>query len=151
MIELDHFTPAEFGEWGPDMAKSALVCLDAFRAHWGAPCRISPHPAALGRHMGPDALSGHNIDYWQEVFAADLFPAGMDTAADLQRAYDCARLAGATGIGLYTDTAPGFMIHLDTRPDRTPDDPRLWCRRLIHGRSEYRAIGEVLPGGVGAP
>ncbi len=147
-MKLDHFTAEEFREWWPHMAPSALRCFDAFRKHWGARCDVSPHPLALGRRLGPDKMSGHNIDRWGYVFAGDLFPQGMDTPADLERALDCARKAKATGIGLYIDTRPSFMIHLDTRPDRTPDSPRLWCRRKLDGRRHYGAIAEVLPGGA---
>ena len=137
------FTPAEFGEWWPMMHATTLDCFDAFRHYWGAPVNISPQPMALGRHMGPRKISGHNVDYWKAVMAGDAFPAGMDSAEAMARAYDCARKAKATGIGFYTDTSPSFMIHLDTRPDRSPDKPRLWSR--VNGK--YRAISVVMPKG----
>lgn len=151
MSKLRFFTEAEFREWWPFMDERILKCVDEFRAHWGAPCSISPVDGALGRRLGPEPMSGHNIDRWGTVMAVDLFPAGMDTAEDLKRALDCAKRAQATGIGLYTDTQPSFMIHLDVRPDRTADRPRLWCRRFVGQERKYLAITDVLPGGSGAP
>lgn len=137
---LKHFKPSEFGDSVPYMHESTLLMVDAFREYWRAPVSVSPAEGGLARWLGPDAMSGHNVDRWGHCMAADLFPKGMDTAKDMVRAVACAISAGATGIGLYTDTSPGFMIHLDTRPDRTPYAPRLWSR--IDG--EYGPIGDAL-------
>ncbi|MCJ8334656.1 MAG: hypothetical protein MJH10_10485 [Epibacterium sp.] len=142
-MKLDYFTPEEFRECWAQMHPTTLKCVDAFRHAWGAPCTVSPHKDALGRNLGKGKLSGHNVDEWEWVYAVDLFPKGMHTEQDLARAYRCARKANATGIGLYTDTRPSFMIHLDTRPDRTPDNPRLWCRDA----GQYKAIETVMPKG----
>ena len=104
-----------------------LDVLDEFRELWGAPCRISPHPDALGRHLG-DSESQHNVDRYNTVNACDFFPEGMNTESDLKRAFECAKEAGASGIGLYVDTKPSNMMHLDVRPDRTSEDPAKWAR-----------------------
>ena len=137
---LKHFKPSEFGDSVPYMHESTLLTLDAFREYWGARVDVSPAKGGLARWLGPDAMSGHNVDRWTACRAADLFPIGMVTAEDMVRAVACAVSAGATGIGLYTDTRPGFMLHLDTRPDRTPAHPRLWSR--VDG--EYGPISKVL-------
>lgn len=142
---LRHFKPREFRGWWDLMSPRLLVCIDRFREIWGARVDVSPVDGALGRRLGPDAMSGHNVDRWGVVEAVDLFPRGMDTPDDMARAYDCARRAGATGIGFYTDTKPSNMIHLDTRPDRSAKNPRLWSR--VDG--EYLAIEAVMPRGWG--
>jgi hypothetical protein len=125
------------------MSPRLLQCIDLFRTYWGNRCVVSPNPDALGRRLGPDAMSGHNIDRWGLVEAVDLFPLHMDEPEDLARAYSCARSACATGIGLYTDTKPGNMIHIDTRPDRHCSNPRLWSRV----DKTYGAIDLVMPDG----
>lgn len=125
---LRHFDRAEFREHAPVMAESTLLTLDAFRHAWGAPVVVSPNPAALARYLGPESMSGHNVDRWEWCYAVDVFPTGMETAKDRTRALACALTSGATGVGLYLDTTPGQMIHIDTRPDRTPHHPRLWSR-----------------------
>ena len=65
---------------------------------------------------------------------------GIVTSAERQRAYEVAKKVGFTGIGLYTDTRPSNMVHLDVRADRRPGDPAKWSR--VAG--DYRAITEVL-------
>lgn len=146
-IQMEHFTPSEFREWWGRMSVRLLHVLDAFREEWGAPCVISPHRDALGRYMGPGETSQHNVDQWGEVRACDFFPKGMDTPEDFARAYEIAKRVGATGIGIYTDTRPGPMIHLDVRPGRKPDNPATWCRRKVDRVSQYRGIHEVMPDG----
>lgn len=152
---MRYFKPSEFGNDWPVIAPALKDCLDAFRADWGAPVRISPRKGALGRRLGPEEMSGHNIDRWGTVMAADVFPAGMDTPDDMARAVSCAKTAGATGVGLYTDTSPSKMMHLDVRPDRTPDNPRYWSRVEVEEDGEkvkvYQAIEIVLPKGWERP
>lgn len=110
---LQYFSPIEFGDWWPHMDADLLRKLDNFRHRWGAPVQVSPAPGALGRHAG-DSGSYHNVDRWGAVRAVDVFPAGLtpDTAA---RAVEAAKAAGLGGIGLYTDTQPSMMMHLDNR------------------------------------
>lgn len=137
---LRHFDRSEFGQSASVMAESTLLTLDAFREAWGAPVTVSPVNGALARYMGPEPMSGHNVDRWGACMAVDAFPSGMVTKSDMTRAVACAITAGATGIGLYTDTKPGYMIHIDTRPDRTPYKPRLWSRY----DGTYGMIGDVI-------
>lgn len=137
---LTYFAREEFGDSAPYMHQSTLLALDALREYWGAPVIVSPVKGGLARWLGPESMSGHNVDRWGACMAADIFPRGLDTTDSMLRAITCAVSAGATGIGLYTDTRPGFMLHLDTRPDRTPAHPRLWSR--VDG--EYGPISKVL-------
>ncbi len=139
--KLEYFTPAEFGVWYPMISDELLLKLDRFRALWGAPVVISSAAGSIGREDGSG--SQHNVLRWGEVRAVDVFPmllggGYLSTVEQLQRAYDIARQAGFTGIGLYTDTKPGFMVHLDVRPG-VAGDPAKWAR--VQG--SYTGIGAV--------
>lgn len=143
---MQYFEPSEFGPWWPHMSPELLKKLDKFRGLWGAPVEVSPAEGGIGRHLGPADTSQHNIDKWGKVFAVDLFPkvaAGrsgyryMSTRADRARALKCAKQAGFTGIGLYTDTRPGDMLHVDVRPTEAV---ALWSR--INGN--YLGINEAI-------
>lgn len=138
---MRHFKPHEFREWWPYIAPKLKNVLDNFREEWGAPVIISPHPDGLGRYAG-ESMSQHNVDMWREVRAADVFPQGL-TEDDFPRAFDCARSAGASGIGFYPGTHPGPMMHLDVRQDRTPEDPATWSR--IKGK--YLTLSHAMPEG----
>jgi hypothetical protein len=143
---MQYFEPSEFGPWWPDMSRELLQKLDKFRGLWGAPVEVSPAAGGIGRHLGPGDTSQHNIDRWGKVLAVDLFPkvpAGrsgyryMSTRADRARALRCAKQAGFSGIGLYTDTRPGNMVHLDVRQTEAV---ALWSR--INGN--YLGINEAI-------
>jgi hypothetical protein len=139
---MKYFRPSEFREWWELMSIDLLEVLDDFRDIWGAPVMISPHADALGRHGGGDDLSQHNVDKWGEVRAADVFPMGLGDDGFI-RAYDAAKQAGASGIGFYPGAAPGPMMHLDARMDRTPDNPATWSR--IKGK--YLSLSHAMPEG----
>lgn len=139
---MRYFSESEFRGHLHFMNPKLLEVMDRFRALWGAPVFISPNAAALGRWLGDKNTSQHNVDRWGMCNAVDLFPAGMFTTEACDRAVECAQIAGATGIGIYTDTKPHHMIHIDVRTDRTPDSPATWGRK--HGR--YVALAEVLKG-----
>lgn len=132
---LWHFKPEEFREFWPLMSHELLFKLDAFRGYLprGWTVHISPHPDALGRYLGPDNESQHNIDRWGEVRASDVFIRNAEleyisTFEERQIAEAAARRAGFTGIGIYVDTVPGNMMHLDVRQDRGVSDPATWSR-----------------------
>ena len=148
MPKLKHFSAAEFGVWWPLMSRDLLIKLDKFREEWGAPVVISPAPGGIGRTGGHSDSSQHNIDVWGRVRAVDIFPQvmapegrrGIVSASERERAYRVAKSVGFTGIGLYTDTSPSNMLHVDVRRDRQPGSPAKWSR--VAGN--YRAITEVL-------
>jgi hypothetical protein len=131
MLELRHFTRGEFGIWWPLMSQDLLLKLDAFREKWGAPVVITSHPDGLGRE--DESGSMHNVLKWGEVRAVDVFPKGMDSLADRQRAFQIAKSVGLTGIGLYTDTMPSNMLHLDNR-----EEFLYWTR--VSGKYNYNRI-----------
>jgi len=122
---LNRFNRSEFREWADDMSINQLLALDRFAQLWGDTVIVSGNKAALGRRMGAD-LSQHNIERWGEVRATDVFPKGL-TPENAEYARDLAKQAGFSGIGIYLDTSRP-MMHLDTRPDRTPDNPAQWSR-----------------------
>lgn len=138
---LRYFSPEEFGPWWPQMSRDLLFKLDEFRHRWGAPVIISPAEGSLGRHQGHVGESQHNVDAWGEVRAVDVFPKVngryMTRAADRRRAYEIAQEVGFTGIGLYTDTTPGNMLHVDVRPGNRVAK---WSR--VGG--DYLDIGQVV-------
>jgi len=144
---MRHFQPSEFREWFDRMSPRLLEVLDEFRELWGQPVTISPHPDALGRMMDQGQASQHNFNQWGEVRAADIFPKGMIGSADFARAYNLAKQAGASGIGVYTDTRPGPMLHLDVRIDKTPANPARWARIKDDGESIYVGMARVMPRG----
>jgi hypothetical protein len=135
---LKYFSASEFGIWWPLMNRDWLLKLDKFRELWGRPVYISGNAAGLGRH--DDSDSQHNVLKWGEVRAGDVFPEGMNTAAERDRAYRIAREVGFTGIGLYTDTKRGNMLHVDVREPKRPGYVATWSR--VAG--EYGSISEVL-------
>ena len=141
--KLEYFTPSEFGVWWPLMSTDLLKRLDLFRELMGSKVIISPVNGALGRHGG-DSTSQHNVDMWGEVRAVDVFPTidgkFITTEAQRQIVYENARKAGFSGIGLYTDTQPGNMLHVDVRESNTRHNPALWAR-VEHS---YVSIGEVV-------
>lgn len=136
-VNLKYFNKSEFRSWDhkkkvwvnwyPHISPEALNKVDLFRAKWGAPVQISKALGGLGRHLGPYDESQHNIDKWDEVRALDFFPQGLNSM-NAKRAYDIAVEVGFTGIGIYNDTSPGWMIHGDVRADHLPGDPAKWSR-----------------------
>lgn len=140
MVEMQFFSPSEFGGWFNQMSPELLKKLDQFRKEWGFPVQISPHQDAVGREDAT-SQSQHNVMRWGEVRAVDVFPKNsiggyINSKAELKRAYDIARRVGFNGVGLYTDTAPGHMVHLDVRKGAFAK----WSR--IAG--QYKSINEAL-------
>jgi len=142
-LGLRYFTAEEFGVYYPLMSLELLEKLDEFRHEWGGPVEISPAHGGIGRE-DESSHSQHNILRWGEVRAVDVFPRTIDgymsSRVDRQRALYIAKKVGFTGIGIYTDTQPGNLLHLDVRQDRTEGDPATWSR--VAGN--YLGIDEVL-------
>jgi hypothetical protein len=145
---LKHFRASEFGIWWPLMDDDLLKKLDAFRERWGYPVEVSKADGSLGRHGG-ESHSQHNVDRFGKVKAVDFFPKVpdgrggyryMQTVAERDRAYRIARQVGFTGIGVYTDTQPGDMMHGDVREPKASGYVATWSR--IGG--EYFGVDEVL-------
>lgn len=142
---LYHFVETEFGEWHLMMSPRLLVCLDILRHRWGKKISISPAEGSLGRRLGPQNTSQHNVDVWGEVRAADVMPAGIITDADAYAFYVLATECGFTGIGVYPSWQPNPGFHLDVRTDRKPGDPATWGGVLdATGRQIYVSVNQAL-------
>ena len=113
--KLRYFKESEFFGLYPLINSDLLIKLDEFRHRWGAPVMISPAAGSIVRYDGSGDEGQHNFDKWGETRAIDVFPQGMQFASDRERAYKIAKEVGFTGIGLYTDTVPSNLLHVDVR------------------------------------
>lgn len=110
-----YFKPEEFRGWYDKMNKELILKLNYLRHLWGKPIVISPVNGAIGRHAG-NSRSRHNIDYYGEVKAIDIFPQGIEY--DKKKALDfylLAKKVGFGGIGVYPHWKPSIGFHLDIR------------------------------------
>ncbi len=140
---LNHFVKDEFQGYYDNVSPKLLVMVDEFRAKWGHPVLISSASGAVGRENGSHDTSQHNIDKWGEVRALDLMPTVSGesmSAEDAQRAVELATDIGFTGIGVYSDTAPYWLLHVDVRENRIAGYPTTWGR--VAGN--YTTLSEVL-------
>lgn len=132
MIYAQHFEAEEFRDWSDDMSTRLVTMMDVLRFQVGSPIVISPHPDSLGRELGPNDQSAHNIDLWGEVLASDWFVPHVTTRAAVEDIVDRMRKIGFTGIGVYTDTVylgePLPMFHGDVRPTEDMGAPATWGR-----------------------
>jgi len=150
-MHLQYFDSHEFGEQSGLISDRLKILLDLWRHRLGCPVTISPVDGALVRQMGSESQSAHNVDYWGECLAADVFAADVWTQREAKRAIELATGCGFTGIGIYADThnIDGIkqpMFHLDVRPTHNMGDPATWGR--VDGK--YVAISQAidnLPGG----
>jgi hypothetical protein len=132
---LYYFSRAEFvradqygnpAQWWDQMSPRLLVLLDLLRYRHGGPILISAHDYALGRELGPDDHSQHNIDKWGEVRAADVMFPRIKVQADAEHLVLIAKQCGFTGIGIGPEWIPHFGAHLDVRHEREPGRPATW-------------------------
>lgn len=132
--------------WYEYMSFDLLDRLDEFRLHWGNPVSISPHDDSVGRQLGSQSKSYHNIDRHGEVKAVDVMPFEMNDSVSAIEAIRLARHVGFYGIGLYPDwrigehSRPG--LHLDIRPF---DQYRDWgAYRNAEGIQVYTSCYEAI-------
>ena len=133
MIYAQHFSAEEFREWSDDMSPRLVTMLDVLRFRLGSPIGISASEYALGRELGRNDLSEHNVDHWQEVLAADCFISGIYNRAQAEAVVYEATSIGFTGIGVYSDTTNNqgeeqVMFHLGVRPTEMMGSPATWGR-----------------------
>lgn len=129
--KLRHFRPNEFRRWWPYMDPRLLEALDEFRERLRAPVMISPADGALGRNLGPENTSRHNIDRWCTVQAADVMLPRAKNLRDEQQGravIEIATACGFGGIGVYLDWKPYPGLHLDIRPLKADGGPATWTR-----------------------
>lgn len=152
MIYAQHFEAEEFRSWSDDMSPRLITMMDVLRFMSGHPIEVSAHDMALGRELGRDAESEHNVDHWGEVLAMDGFVTGVYYREQAEGIVDLSRKIGFTGIGVYTDTRnnrgePQVMFHWGVRPTRNMGDPATWGRVAGKYTSLIAAIQSLPLGG----
>lgn len=145
---LQYFKPEEYGIWWDRMSVRQMLLLDVFRHMVGSRVFISAAEGALGRELGPESESTHNVDYWGEVLASDVFVDHVFNRIPVAGLVDTATRIGFTGIGVYTDTRnnqgkPQPMLHLDSRPTRKMGQPAIWGRVAGQYCSIEKAINSI--------
>ena len=133
MIYAQHFSAEEFREWSDDMSARLVTMLDVLRFRLGSAIAVSASEYALGRELGRNELSEHNIDEWGEVLAVDCFISGVYNRAQVEAVVYEATGIGFTGIGVYSDTHNNqgddqVMFHLGVRPNELMGAPATWGR-----------------------
>lgn len=146
-LNLEFFKPSEFGIWWPFMDQALLIGLDQLRRVWGYPIIISPALGALGREDGNPA-SQHFLKNGV-VRASDIMPTKDGKALDKRQLREFYKLARSlnvfSGLGVYPDWRPYAGLHLDTRTNRTPENPALWGGyRDNQGKQKLTGIEQVL-------
>jgi len=147
-VKVRYFKPNEFRDWWDLMDPVLLRCLDLFRHLLNSPVTISPAHGAIGRRLGPNSKSQHNVDRWGMVRAVDVIPTvggqNLKTRHTAKLAIEIAKRSGFTGIGYYPHWKPMPGLHVDVRRDRTVDDPALWGA-IRNGPSQtYVSLDEAL-------
>jgi hypothetical protein len=133
MIYAQNFSAEEFREWSDDMSARLVTMLDVLRFKLGSPIAVSASEYALGRELGRNDLSEHNVDHWGEVLAVDCFISGVYNRAQVEAVVYEATGIGFTGIGVYSDTDNNqgeeqVMFHLGVRPTEMMGSPATWGR-----------------------
>jgi hypothetical protein len=133
MVYAQHFDAEEFREWSDDMSARLVTMLDVLRFKLGSPIEISASEYALGRNLGRNELSEHNVDEWGEVLAVDCFVSGVYNRVQAEAVVYEAEGIGFTGIGVYSDTRNNqgqeqVMFHLGVRPNESMGSPATWGR-----------------------
>jgi hypothetical protein len=147
-IELEHYSPADFGAWWPFMSPELVILLDDLSTAIGAKLERSPAEGTLGRLYGSTSSQHHAGTL--VVRAADvLIPPGHSLRAvyDVARGFRTVNPAGETigfhGIGVYPDWRPRPGLHLDVRPDRNPSNPAEWAGLKVDGEQVYRGVDQA--------
>jgi hypothetical protein len=151
MIYAQHFSAEEFREWSDDMSARLVTMLDVLRFKLGSPIEISASEYALGRNLGRNELSEHNIDHWGEVLAVDCFIGGVYNRIQAEAVAHEAEGIGFTGIGVYSDTHNNqgddqVMFHLGVRPTEMMGSPATWGR-VDHDYTSLMAAVQSLKAG----
>ena len=146
-LNLQFFKPSEFGIWFPFMDKKLLLGLDELRRQFGYPIMISPAQGSLGREDG-NPRSQHFLRNGV-VRAADIMPIKNGQSLNKKQLKDFYLLARSlnvfSGLGVYPDWRPYAGMHLDTRIDRTPENPALWgAYRDKYGIQRTTGLNNVL-------
>lgn len=144
---MKYFKPTEFGLWYDQLSPVLKYNLDALREELGAPIHLSKAKVAIGRNLGSDNTSQHNVDKWGEVRAVDGY---VPEELSLLDFYNEAKGVGFTGIGFYTGWNGGRGFHLDVREDRQEGFPATWGGTYTYnpvtkkGKTAYGSLWEMI-------
>lgn len=141
----NYFNEIEFHGWYDLMDPMQLELLNKFRHAWGGPVLVSPLSAGVGRRMGPDAKSFHNVDRYGVVKATDIMPSNFKTKEDFKRGFEIAKDVGFLGIGIYPDWNPSAGMHVDVgrRAGRFQGNPAKWSAFKVNGVQTYFPIDKA--------
>lgn len=142
-LYMRHFAAPEFRDWLDNINPRLLVMIDLLRWRWGDSIKVSPVKGSIGRHKG-DSESSHNVDYWGQVNAIDLFPASLQTKDDCWKFVEMATNLGFTGIGIYPDAKPSIMAHVDVRPTADYGQPATWGALRSDSGWDYVALHDAI-------
>lgn len=143
--ELQYFVPSEFRQWYDNMSPRLLVMMDILRHTLGSRIYISKNEDSLGRELGYQDESQHNIDRWAEVRAGDFFVEHVYFKTQVSSVVEEMKRIGFTGIGVYPGTQNNSgkmqpMFHGDVRTNKAMGSPSTWGR--VNG--EYVSIDVAL-------
>lgn len=142
---MKNFKESDFRGWYKDMDHGLLEVIEKFAESLDYDIFISPASGGIGRRMSPTAKSFHNITKYGKVQAIDLMINKTLTPDEWRDVFEKAKLAGATGIGLYPDWNPTNGVHLDVgkRPGKSPDNPAKWSAYRVNGKQKYFSIDKA--------
>lgn len=141
-VKLKYFSASEFGVWWPFLDSKLLYGLDAFREALGVPVRISPASGAIGRTGKEYESSQHYLLDNGQLKAIDIL---IPEHVSLEHAYNVAKSLGIfSGIGVYPDWSPSHGLHLDTRKNKSPDNPATWSGLKTASGQVYGSLEEGL-------
>lgn len=142
---MKNFKKTDFRGWYDQMDPELLDVMDLFAELADKPMFISPANGAIGRRIPAPNKSFHNVSHWGMVKAIDIMIEGLKTGEDYRHVFECAKEAGALGIGVYPDWKPVSGVHLDMgiRAGRGPGNPARWSAFRINGRQKYFGIDKA--------
>lgn len=118
--EITHFSSSEWPEGVLDhMGEGIILALNDWRNSLPSSHSMTPSPL-YDAHVRQTGTSRHSLEGGRESDATDVFVSNeyiWDAWLAAQR------IPEIGGIGVYLDTKPSVMFHIDTRPDRL-----LWVR-----------------------
>jgi len=130
-MHLQNFRKSEFREWYDLISPRLTTMLDILRYQTVLVVEISSHPDSIGRSLGPDKDTCHNVDRWSWVLAVDCFVGKNTSYRDAKMIINVAKSIGFTGIGIYPYWTNNYGhrqcgFHFDVRPSRNMGDPASW-------------------------
>ena len=145
-VQLEYFSPAQFGPWFPFMSVKLLQAADKMASVLSADFGYTFMVSRVGEDRD-GSTSQHNVLQWGEVRALDvtvLLNGRELTKPELSTLYSRIRaLRLFSGIGVYPNwNTPG--VHVDVREDRTVQNPATWGDAGVGVAHNYVAVETAL-------